>query len=144
MQFLLRCAALEGHGVDLAIARHFDFEPFGNGVHALRADAVGSARVFVVALTVFSAGVQAGEDEFHAGDAFFFVDIDGNAASVVANGNGTICMNGHIDMSAMARQKFIDRVIKNLAHAMVESSLVGSADIHTGLFAHGLESLEGT
>ena len=53
-------------------------------------------------------------------------------------------MNGHIDMSAMARQKLIDRVIKNLANAMVESSLVGSADIHAGLFAHGIQSLEGT
>ena len=144
MQALLCCASLERHSMDLTIASHFDFEPLGNRVNALRADAVGSARVFVVALAVFSAGVQAGENEFHAGDAFFLVDIDGNAASVVANGNRTIRMNGHIDMGTMACQKFIDRVVKNLAHAMVERTFVGAADVHAGLFTHGLQSLEGT
>ena len=88
--------------------------------------------------------MQAGENEFHAGDAFLLVDINRNTAPIVPNGDRAIRMNRHIDMSAVACQKLIDRVVKNLAHAMVKRTLVCSADIHAGLFTHGFESLEGT
>ena len=144
MEALLGDAALERHRMDIAIAGNLDFEPFGNGIHALGSHAVGAAGVFVISLAVFAARVEAGEDEFHAGNAFLFVDVDWNAAAVVADGDRAIRVDGHIDVGAMAGEKFVHRVVKHLADAVVESALIGAADIHAGLFANGLEALERT
>jgi len=36
----------------------------------------------------------------------------------------------------------VDGVVQNLGNAVVQRAFIGAADIHAGLFAHGLESLE--
>ena len=144
MELLLGRSPFKRHRVDFSFARDFHFEPFGNSIDALRSHAVSAAGVFVVALAVFAAGVQACEHELHTWDALLFVDIHRNPTPVVTDGNRTVCVDGHIDVSAVAGQKFIDRVVKHLAHAMVERSLVGAANIHARLLANGFETLEGT
>jgi hypothetical protein len=37
---------------------------------------------------------------------------------------------------------FVDGVVEYLGDAVVEGALIGTADIHTGLLADGLETLE--
>ena len=44
----------------------------------------------------------------------------------------------------MSGEKFIDRVVENFADAVVQRPLVGAADIHSGLFAHGFKAFERT
>ena len=60
---------LEFHVMDGVAAGDLDLEPFGNGVDAFGADAVGAAGELVAALAVFAAGVQGGEHHLDAGDA---------------------------------------------------------------------------
>ena len=36
----------------------------------------------------------------------------------------------------------VDGVVENLGNTVVERPLIGAADVHAGLFAHGLEALE--
>ena len=66
VSFCVVIAALEGHVVNLAVARDFGLEPVGKRVHALRADAVEAAGVFVGALAEFAAGVEIREHELDA------------------------------------------------------------------------------
>ena len=51
-------------------------------------------------------------------------------------------MNRHLDAVAVAGEMFVHGIIQHLAHAMMQRALVRAANIHPGLFADGLESLE--
>ena len=80
--------------------------------------------------------------EFDAGEAGVLVDVDGDAAAVVADADGAVHVDGDFDASAEPGEVFVDGVVQNLGDAVVEGAFVGAADIHAGLLAHGLQSLE--
>ena len=107
-EFLGRFAALERHVVDLAVARDFDLEPIRERVDAFRADAVQAAGIFVSALAEFSARVQICQDQLHRRHFPFRMNVDRNAAAVVAHGNGTIDVHGDFDFGAIAGEMFVD------------------------------------
>ncbi len=135
-------AALKFHVVDLAAAGDLDFEPLGDGIDALGADAVGAAGEFVAALPVFAAGVERGEHEFDAGQAAVLVDVHRNAAAVVADTDGAVHVDGDIDARAVAGEVFVHGVVEHLGDAVMKRPLVGAADIHAGLLADGFQTLE--
>ena len=128
--------------VDVAALGDLDLEPLGDGVHALGADAVGAAGELVSALAILAARVEGGEDHLDAGDAVDGVDVDRDAAAVVADGDGAVDVDGDLDAVAVAGEVFVDGVVEDLGHAVVEGAFIGAADIHAGLFADGLEALE--
>ena len=142
VEFFDGLAALEFHVVDVAALGDLDLEPFGDGVDALGADAVGAAGEFVSTLAILAAGVEGGEHHLDAGYAVLGMDIDGDAASVVADGDGAVDVDGDVDAFAVAGEVFVHGVVENLGDAVVESALVGAADIHAGLFANGLQAFE--
>ena len=51
-------------------------------------------------------------------------------------------MNGHLDVVAVAGKMLIHGIVQYLAHAMMQRALIRAADIHPGLLADGLETLE--
>ena len=126
----------------MAVAGDLDLEPLGDSVDAFRADAVGATGELVAALAVFAAGVEGGEHHLDAGNAVLRVDIDGDAAAVVADGNGTVDVDVDLDAGAEIGEMFVDGVVEHLGNAVVERTLVGAADIHTGLLPDGFEALE--
>ena len=135
-------AALEADQVDFAVAHDFRLEPVGEGVDALGADAVEAAGVFVGALAELAAGVEIGEHEFDGGHAEFLVHVDRNAAAVVGDGNGAVDVDGDLDAAAIAGEMLVDGVVEDLENAVVETALVGVADIHAGALANGIKALE--
>ena len=58
------------------------------------------------------------------------------------DGNGAVDMNCHFDAIALACQMFIHGIVQHLAHAMMQRAFICAANIHAGLFAHGLQSLK--
>jgi len=101
-----------------------------------------AAGEFVAALAIFAAGVQRGEHQLDAGHAVLRVDVDGDAAAVVADGDGAVDVDGDLDAcEQIAGEMFVDGVVENLGNAVVEGALIGAADIHAGLLADGLEAL---
>src|SRR5690554_536839 len=69
--------------------------------------------------------------------------IGGNTATIVANRNGFIRMNGNPDFTTVSRQGLVDRVIHQLKHHMVQTcSVIGIADIHARTLAHGIQALQ--
>ena len=135
-------ASTELHLVDFAFAAHFRDEAIGERVDALRTDAVQAAGHLVGALVELTAGVQVGEHELERRNLFFRVHRDGNTATIVLDGQRAVRMDLDLDALAITGERFVDRVVDDLIHAVVEARLVRIADIHTGTFAHGLEAFE--
>ena len=86
----LRVAVAESHGVLLAVAPDAQLEPLGQRVDDRDADAVQAAGHLVGVLVEFSAGVQLGHDDLGRRDAFVLVDVDRDAAAVVAHRARTV------------------------------------------------------
>ena len=141
-EFLHGLAALELHMVDRTAAGDLDFEPLGDSVDALCADAVSAAGKFVAALAVFAARVKGGEHHLDSGNAVLGMDIDGDTAAVVTDTDGSVDVDVDHNLGAEIGKVFVDGVIEDLGHAMVEGSFIGAADVHTGLLADGLEAFE--
>ncbi len=96
-------------------------------------------------LVELAAGVQFGHDDFGRAAVEFvvLVDIGRDAAAVVRDGNGIVGVDGYDDIVAIAGQGFVDGVIDDLKHHVVQARAVGRvADVHAGALAHGLQPLE--
>ena len=96
--------------------------------------------VFVGTLPEFTAGMEIGKHQFHCGDFEFGMDINGDAAAIVSNGDGAVHMNCHGDVLAETRQVLVDRVVEHLKDTVMQAALIGVADVHTGPFPDGLET----
>jgi hypothetical protein len=87
--------------------------------------------------------MQLGHDDLGRRHAFFLVNVDRNAAAVVAHGDGAVGVQLDVDAIAIAGQRFVDRVVDDLVHHVMQArTVIGIADIHAGTFAHGIEPLE--
>ena len=71
-----------------------------------------------------------------------FDQLDGKSKPTFSDLHGSGSIEPHVDVIAVPREKFIHRIVQDLADAMVQRPLVGAADIHARLFAHGLEPFE--
>jgi len=80
---------------------------------------VEAAGDLVRILIEFSTGVQDGHDDFCGGSAFLWMNINGNAAAVIADGDRAILMNRDGDLRTEARQGLVDGVIHDLEHHVV-------------------------
>lgn len=90
---------------------------------------VQAAAERVVFIVEFTAGVQAGEDEFDAGDFFFGMNIHRHAATIIADLAATVGMQGHADTFGVAGQCFVHRIVDHFLRQMVGAGCVG---VHAG------------
>ena len=86
--------------------------------------------------------MQHGKDHLQRGTARLLLDIHGNAAAVIGNGDGVAGVDGHGDVGTVAGQRLVNGVVHDLIHQMVQAAGAGGADIHTGPLAHGLQTLQ--
>src|SRR5690606_14354977 len=119
-------ALAELHLVQLAVAAYGQPQPFGQRVHARHAHAVQPPRHRVRGLVELAAGVQLGHDDFRcaAAELVVFVDVGGDAASVVGHGNRIVGVDGDDDVVAVPGQGLVDRVLDYLEHHMVQTRAV--------------------
>ena len=68
--------------------------------------------------------------------------FDRNAAPVVADGNGTVRVNRHLNARAVACQMLVDGVVEHLKNAVMQPPLIGVSDVHAGAFANGFQALQ--
>jgi ribosomal protein S19E (S16A) len=61
-----------------------------------------------------------------------------NAYTIVLNNNGGIAADSHLDAVASAGKSFIDRVIDDLIHQVMQRLGVRPTHVHAGSAAHGL------
>jgi hypothetical protein len=118
-------AVLEVHAMDLAVAADRHFHALRQRVDHRHADAVQAAGKLVIAIRKLAARVQAREDEFDAGNAFFRMDVDRHAAAVVADFNRTVRVQGDVDRLRVAGERFVDRVVDDFLREVVRPRGVG-------------------
>ena len=135
-------AAGELHLVDVAVLVNLYLQPFGKGVDHGRADAVQAAGHLVAAAAELAAGMQHGEHHLQRGAARLLLDVHGNAAAIVGDGDGVAGVDGDGNVGAVAGQRFVDGVVHDLVHQMVQTAGAGGTDIHAGPLAHGLQTLK--
>ena len=107
------------------------------------ADAVQAAGNLVGVLVELSAGVQLGHDDLGSRHAFALVDVDRDAAAVVAHGDRIVRIEHHLDRRGVTGKRLVDRVVDDLVHHVVQAgAVVGVADIHARALAHRVEAAE--
>ena len=135
-------AALEPDLVRHAVAVDFDRHPGGKGVHAGDADAVEAAGHLVGVVVELAAGVKHGHHDFDRRDAEFLVDVDRDAASVIADADAVVREDGHGNLAGESGERFVDTVVDDFIHQVVQAALGRVADVHAGTLADGFQAVE--
>lgn len=126
----------------VAVAVHLDVETGGQGVDHGGADAVQAAGGRVGAAAELAARVQLGHHDLDAGQAGLRLDVDRDAAAVVADLDRAVVVQDDLDVVAVASQRLVDGVVDDLPQAVHQTAAVGGSDVHARALAYGLEALE--
>ena len=127
----------------LAVAPDPQFQPAGQRVDDGDADAVQTAGNLVGVLVELSARMELGHDDLGGGNAFTLVDVDRNAAAVVAHGHRIVGVENDLDGAGVARERLVDGVVDDfIDHVMQAGTVIGVADIHARPLAHGVEAFQ--
>ena len=111
------------------------------------ADAVEAAGdlvgIVVAGVLELTAGVELGHDDLGRRNAFLCMDAGRDAAAIVLDRDRSVGIQLDQDPVAMAGQRLVDRIVRDLEHHVVEArAVVGVADVHAGALAHRVEALE--
>jgi GAF domain-containing protein len=118
-------------------------QPFGERIDHRDADAMQAAGDLVGVLVEFPAGVQLGHDHLGRRDALALVDVGGNAAAVVGDGDRAVGVQDHLDPGGPAGEGLVDGVVDHLIDHVVQArAVVGVADIHARPLADSVQALE--
>ena len=130
-------------GVDRPVARRFHPHPFRQRIDDAYADAVESAGHLVAGgvATELSAGMEHGVDDLE-GILACRVLADGYTPAVVLDDDRPVRLDRDEDLLGVARHRFVDRVVDDFPHEVMEAALVGRADVHARASTYGLEPLE--
>ena len=70
------------------------------------------------------------------------MNIDRNAATVVADGDRSIDVDDHFDPCAKSGEMFVDRIIENFVNQVMQSAFVRIADVHARPFPDRFETFQ--
>jgi hypothetical protein len=102
--------------------------------------ALTTARDLVGILVELAARMQAGQHDLGGGDAFLGVDVGGDAAAVIGDGDGPVAVQRDRDLRRIARLRLVHGVVDDLeGHVVQAGAVIGVADVHAWPLAHGLE-----
>ena len=104
--------------------------------------AVKTARNLVAALVEFTSGMQHRQHDFECRFALLLVEVGGDTAAVVLDGDRVVLVDRHVDIGAIARQRLVDRVVHDLVNQVVETLFADIADVHGRTLAHRFEAFE--
>ena len=130
-----------------AFAAHRQAQPLAQGVHARHAHTVQTARDLVAVLVELATCVQFGQSDLRRTALGLVLVVHlharGDSAAVVGHADGVVTVDGDDDVVAVARQRFVDRVVHDLKHQVVQTGAVrGVTDVHAGAFAHRFQTFQ--
>ena len=70
------------------------------------------------------------------------VHRDRDAAAVVGDLDAAVLEDPDVDLGGVAGHRLVDRVIDDLPHQVVQTTLARGADVHARAFPDGLQTLE--
>ena len=96
----------------------------------------------VAATAELAASVEHREHELNGRLLFGGVHRHRDAAAVVDHAHAAILEHVHGDLTRVARERFVNRVINDFVHEVVQAALAGRTDVHAWAFANRLEAFE--
>ena len=142
LHLLRDVAAGKFHLVNVAVLVHLHLQPLRKGVYNGGAHAVKAAGDLVASAAELAAGVQHGVHHLQGRPPGLGLDVHGDAAPVVGNGDGVALVDGHGDVRAVPGQRLVDGVVHDLIDEMVQTRGGRGADVHARPLAHGLQTLQ--
>ena len=126
----------------LAAAVDLDVEARRQRVDDGGADAVQPAGGGVRAAAELAAGVQPGQHDLDAGQTGLRLDVDRDAAAVVAHLDARVGVQDDLDVSPCPASAS-STALSMISHMQcMQPAGVGRPDVHARALAHGLEPLE--
>ena len=132
----------ELHLVNSAVLLNLHLQPFGQGIDHGRAHAVEAAGYLIASAAELTAGVEHGVYHLQRRPAGLLLDVHGDAAAVIGNGDGVARVDGDGDLGAVSGQCLVNGVVHDLIHQMVQARGRCGANIHAGPLAHRLQPLQ--
>ena len=118
-------------------------EHIGQRIDDRHANAMQTAGDFVGAVIELTAGMQHGHDDLGCRASLFGMDVDGNAATVVAHGDGLIRVDDDLHLRAMTGERLVDGVVDDFKNHVVQTgAVIGISDVHAGALAHRVKPLQ--
>jgi hypothetical protein len=132
-------AIMETDVIDFAFAVDRDLDPLRQGVRHRGADAVKtSARLIDLAIE-FAARMEGGVNQLDGRNMGLRMDIDRDAPAFIFDLNRAVFLDGYGDFVPVAVHGFIDGVIDDFPHQMMEARQIGASNVHARAFPHALE-----
>src|SRR5690606_16309338 len=128
----------KGNPVDITVAADPHFQVRGQGVDHRHTHPVQTTGELVVLIGELTAGVEFGENQLYPGNPLFRVDIHRHAAAIVRYRQGAVLVQGHLDLTRMTGQGFVNTVVDDFLGQVVRTGGVG---IHPRAFANGVEAV---
>ena len=132
-----RLAVGKGHVVFVAVPFDPHFQVFRQAVDHGHAHAVQATGEPVILVGKLAPRVQAGEDDFHAGEFLARVYIHGYAPAVVCHRDGVVLVQDDLDLVCVFDDGLIDAVVHHFLHQVIGP---GSVGVHARPLAHRLET----
>ena len=79
---------------------------------------------FIGILVELAARMQLGHDDFGGGNAFAFVHVGRDAATVIGDGAGTVGVDDDLDLVAVTGKRFVDGVV----YYLVDNHVIAGHD----------------
>ena len=134
--------AVEVLNVVMAVLVHFYRQPTAQCIGNACANAVQTAGVGVVVAVEFATCVQLREHNFHTADLQRWVNVHGDATSVVGNGNGAVVVQHHVNFVGKAVGGFVHSVVYNFPQQVVKTLPACCADVHTGAQTNCIQTFQ--
>ncbi len=128
--------------VDFPILANFDIEPFAQSIDHGYSHTMESTGNLVCTGIELAPCVQLGHDYLDGGNVFLFVEIHGDAASVVVHSDRVVLVYMNADMVAVACQSLVDTVVHHFVNEMMKPLGRDIADVHGRTFSYGTEPLQ--
>src|SRR3569833_1189855 len=99
-----------------------------------------TTRNFIGVFIVLTTGVQHGHYYLKRRTAFLGMNACRNTTAIIFYRNRIILVYGNNNIFTMAGKGFVNGIIYNLVHKMVQTFYANIAYIHSGTFANGFEA----
>ena len=101
-----------------------------------------ATRHLIGVVVELSAGMEHGHDNFCGRDALV-MHFRGYTPAVITDGDGFIRVDDNVYLATMPRQRFVDRVVHQLEHHMVQpGAIICIPDVHPRALPHRIQALQ--
>ena len=128
--------------INLAATANLGTQVIAKRVNARNSHAVQATRHFVRTFIKFSTGMKHCHHHLKGRLVKFFMFVNGDSATVVANGYRIILANYHVNGVAKTGKSLVDGVVNHLTNKVVQSLNTRIANVHCRTLANCLKAFE--